>query len=213
MKRREALSALGLITGAVAIGPGAFLSSCSEIDREAYQGILTRDQLDLLNGLGELILPKTQTTPGAAEAKVAEFANVIVTEYFNEAEQASFLSGFQQLETQCETLFGKRFSRLDEAQQTELLTTLEQEAGTALKAIDPAIPRDEIIFPPYVVMKQLVIWGFLSSEVVAKTAFEWAPIPGRWDPCQAVAPGDKTVFGGSSSGQGLGYATYHMRRG
>ncbi|MDH5607927.1 MAG: gluconate 2-dehydrogenase subunit 3 family protein [Cyclobacteriaceae bacterium] len=194
MDRREALSTMGLIAGALAITTESFLTSCATVDPNAYQGLLDARQLAFLNDLGEAILPKTESLPGAAEANVAGFINVMVTEYFREEEQQSFVQGIDAIEEKCKADFGKKFTKMDPSQVLQLLRGLEEEANGFNVAIDPSLARDQVVYHPYTVMKRMITWGYRTSEIVAKTAFQYVPVPGRYEGCIPYAPGDKPMF-------------------
>ncbi|MCK5281119.1 MAG: gluconate 2-dehydrogenase subunit 3 family protein, partial [Cyclobacteriaceae bacterium] len=47
--------------------------------------------------------------------------------------------------------------------------------------------------PPhyYTMMKQLTIWGYLSSETVGTKVLRHLPIPGRYDGCLPYEKGEK----------------------
>lgn len=209
MKRREALVAMGLTTGALTMSTGSLLSGCSSIDREGFRGILTDRQVSELNEIAEMILPETPGSPGAREAKVGQFMDAIVTDYFSAEQKQEFLKGLDTIDTLVDSVFGG-FGDLEPERQKELLMGLEKEAGAHLKAMKQRSSEQEPVFHYYIMIKQMAIWGYLSSEPVAKTAMKFAPIPGRYDPCIDLQPGEQPIFRGSSSGQGFGYATFHM---
>ncbi|NJL74584.1 MAG: gluconate 2-dehydrogenase subunit 3 family protein [Saprospiraceae bacterium] len=67
MNRREVLQLLTIATGGSVIVPTAFLSSCQS---ETYEGIFFSSQdIALFHEIGETILPKTDSSPGAKDIK------------------------------------------------------------------------------------------------------------------------------------------------
>lgn len=62
---------------------------------------------------------------------------------------------------------------------------------------------------PYHMMKQLVVWGWLSSSVAANEAFIYSPIPGAFETDIPYQPGDKILYPRPGSGMARGFSRYH----
>jgi len=201
---------MGLLAGAAAIVPTTLFANIEKSSKLRGSRFLNADQLKVLDALGETILPATPSSPGASEAKAADFANVIVTDYFNASEQSSFASGFDSIEKICRDRFEKGFLDLDSGERVSLVKQLEKEAGRRFQSERARGSKEEIIHHYYIVMKQLLIFGYLTSEPVARKAFTLRPVPGKFIGCVDYDPGDKATFKGSSQGRGLHYATLHM---
>ena len=77
----------------------------------------------------------------------------------------------------------------------ELLTSLEKESAEKplVKRTDENGHKIEILHT-YTMIKQLAILGFLASEVVAKTAFNYLPIPGKFEKCVEVIDTTKPMY-------------------
>ncbi|MFY0652781.1 MAG: gluconate 2-dehydrogenase subunit 3 family protein [Cyclobacteriaceae bacterium] len=199
MERREALKLVGVITGATVVGSQAFLSSCTE-SREPLEGILSWNQIDLLEQIAEVILPKTEKTPGAIDAKVGLLANNIATDFYIPNDQKALTNELTRFE---EAKFMKMTVEEKNAfvQQTEIeagknkKTTLILESGESVETTHP-----------YIMIKQLSILGYLCSEVVATTNYNFLPIPGKYDKCVEVIEGVKPMYGNPSYGRSWGQA-------
>lgn len=198
MNRRDILKSVGLIVGGTVIGGQAFLVGCTPNTKT--DGILDTNQLALLDELAEVILPKTADAPGAKEAKVGTFMNNIVTDFYTPAEQQVFLQGIADLKL-------VEFSSLPKEEKVSYVEGLEAEAKENPK-VTYTDEKGEVTKTAnaYIMMKQLTIWGFLSSEVVAKNGFNYLPIPAKYDTCVEVKAGVKPMYGNPSSGQALGWA-------
>src|SRR5688572_25296900 len=91
MDRRELLKMIALATGTAFIGGDFFLSGCK--NPEAGPSMeFSKDDLALLDEVGETILPKTNT-PGAKDAKVGAFMAIMVNDCYTAADQKVFHEG------------------------------------------------------------------------------------------------------------------------
>ena len=187
MNRREVIKALGLLTGGVIIGSQAFLAGCTNNDKGTVS-LLSEEQRNLLEEIAETILPKTKNSPGAKEAKVGAFIDVIVNDYYNALEQKVFIDGLEEYRT-------AKFSSLTNEEKLNYLLAKEKEANETPK-IEVLNKLGETLkmTQPYHMYKQLTIWGYRTSEIVAKNVYDFAPIPGRFDGCIDVTNDTKLMF-------------------
>lgn len=208
MNRRDALSAVGLIVGGTVIGSQAFLTGCSTQDIKSEEGLLTDKQIAWLNELGEVILPKTEKSPGAKEVNVGSFMNAIVSDFYTEDEQRIFVDGIKSLNELCNERFEGAFHQLTRNEQQEILHEMELEAANRLRAQQ----NDESLETHYyIMMKQLTIWGYLSSEAVAFNAFNHMVLTPKFEGCVSVDESTKPIFREAGEGQAYGYAIHHMK--
>lgn len=196
MNRRDALARVALLMGGTVIGADMFLAGCSSPAKEENQAakaapkvqekpFLSTSQTQLLDEVGETILPATKT-PGAKAAQVGSFMAVMVRDCYEPKDQKIFLNGLTQLDQRCQQQHGKAFLACDPAQRTALLTTLDQEQKdfTAHKRKDDPSQY-------FRMMKQLTLLGFFTSEVGATQALRYAPVPGRYDGSVPYKKGDR----------------------
>ncbi|MCB0630449.1 MAG: gluconate 2-dehydrogenase subunit 3 family protein [Saprospiraceae bacterium] len=187
MNRREALSTVAMIMGGTVIGGQLFLNTGCKTDVPDFVGLLTDNGYEALaDEVAETILPKTDLTPGAKDAEVGRFMNIVVTECYDEQEQQIFLAGLASLNELSRQLYQKDFIEASAEQRHDLLLKLEDEV-TVVKAEQQ--PGD----PPhyYRMLKQLSLLGFLTSEVGMTKAMRYAPVPGRFDSCIPYEEGEK----------------------
>lgn len=186
MNRREALSAVSFLVGGTIIGAQAFLSGCSQ-KTEAPADFLNDEDISLLNEIGETILPATPASPGAKEARVGEFMKIIVADCYNEKEKEVFTNGLVKLRADVKQKFNMNFLKMDENQRREMLLSLEKEAkeyASSRQLNDPEVHY-------YTMIKQLTVWGFLSSEAGATKALRHVAVPGRYEGCIPIQKGEK----------------------
>ena len=179
MNRRELITALmGFLgTGAVSTIYGAetFLSQ-REINKTVSLKLSLR-QLHLLDEIGETIIPTTPGSPGAKAAKIGEFIQTMVNQYYLDSEQKLFELGLPNFDNISEQHYGKQFLDLTSEQKHDLLIGMDKNPDATY----------------YKMVKQLTVWGYFSSEVGATTARQLVSTPGRFDPCITIKPGHKVM--------------------
>jgi hypothetical protein len=186
MDRRELIKYIGLITGAVVVGGNSLLIGC------ATEGVaknnIDRNTIKLFEEIAEVILPKTNDLAGAKDAKVGKMMKTIVQEHYSEEERNLFLEGLQSIEED-------NFMRLSEMEKQDYLLALEKDSAvnSILKKTDENGNKIEIPHA-YIMIRQLTILGYLSSETVAKTAFNYLPVPGKFEKCVEVVENTKPMY-------------------
>lgn len=185
MNRREVIKALGLITGGVIVGPQSLLYACT---KKGTPSILSKEQFSLLEEISETILPKTEKSPGAKDAKVAEFIDIMINDYYKPVEQKALIEGLEEYK-----LAG--FLSLSKGEKLNYLLAKEKEARKTprIKVVD-AQGKTQHVHHPYSTYKKLTLLGYRTSEIIAKTVFEYAPIPGTYDPCVEVTKDTKLMY-------------------
>ena len=81
MNRREALSSVALLLGGTIVGAEAFLSGCTNSEKNIGAAGLnfSPDDISFLDEVGETIIPTT-SSPGAKAAKIGDFMKTIVND-------------------------------------------------------------------------------------------------------------------------------------
>lgn len=187
MNRREALSAVSFLLGGTIIGAEAFLSGCSRPVSAHLEGLLTADDISLLDEVGETILPETPDSPGARAAQIGKFMNTMVTDCYPPADQKIFKDGLALMQESCKKNTGKKFDDLETQERHDFVMSLENEASSYKDTRKPEDPETHY----YTMIKQLTVLGYFTSEIGATQALRYVAVPGRWDPCVTLQPGDK----------------------
>lgn len=176
MNRRQALQtmmgALGLFSVSQVVGAEAFLSAAHSA---VVRPVLSRSEVAVLNELGETILPATDASLGAKAAGIGEFMQAMVSGHYALSEQQIFLRGLADLARRSERMFQTDVRDLSTGQWIQLVQVLEQDGQAGY----------------YQMIKQLTVWGYFASEVGAKQALRYVPIPGRYDGDVNIEPGTK----------------------
>lgn len=209
MERREAVKYISILLGTAVIGGDAFLSGCKTKSANSITE-LSADNIALLNEVGETILPRTNT-PGAKDAKVGEFMQVMVRDCYEEADQKAFLEGFEKLNEASNKKFSNDFMSLTPQQRTALLTEIDKEAKDFQKGVsdfnnkENQKEKDEVAkgnrnyvkqrkAPHYfTMMKQLTLLGYFTSEPGMTQAVRYQRTPGKYEGCVPYKKGDKVI--------------------
>jgi gluconate 2-dehydrogenase gamma chain len=179
MNRRDVLRALGMLAAVPFVPRSAEAAEAlgASLHRQlTSQGQGTFRTLDagqqaLVSQLCDRILPATDT-PGALDVRVPEFIDLLLTERFDDAERARFLSGLADIDARARTASGGPFVDMAEDARLELMRTLDHErdaregAGHSFGSI-----------------KSLTIYGYFTSERVTKEVLKTRLYFPKFDGC------------------------------
>lgn len=183
MNRREALNRVSLIMGGTILGADAFLSGCTT---GASTLTFSKKEIAFLNEVGETILPAT-SSPGAKEAQVGEFMQVMVRDCYDAKNQLIFTEGMKKLQFQeAKAKMGKSFMEANAEERNQLLVALDKEAKEYQKSAEPNAPKHY-----FTMMKELTLTGFFTSEIGATKALRYVAIPGKFQGSVPYQKGDK----------------------
>ena len=179
MDRRELLKIMALtLGGSVALPESVFAQLAEPLDPARLKFFSTA-QRELVTAIAETIIPKTDT-PGASEAGVAGWMELLVQDCLPASDQKIILEGLAEVEKQAAGQFQKAYAKLTVAEQIQLLTAMENSAKQA---------NDNKAF--ICQFKELTKFTYVNSEVGGTQAFDFALVPGRWDPAADFKPGQK----------------------
>ena len=133
--------------------------------------------------ISEIIIPQTNT-PGAKAARVNEFIDLILTEWYDEEEKSIFLTGLTDVDTRARNLFGKDFAECGEKPQLEILEALDDELAAVRAELRPGSTRR---LPPernfFFMIKQLTLIGYYTSQIGFEQELHGEIIPARHAGC------------------------------
>ena len=185
MNRREAISRVSWLLGGTIVGVNIFLEIDHKLTLEKIEALSNQKNIDLLNEIGETILPAT-ATPGAKDAKVGEFMAIMVNDCYWPRDQDTFIQGVDMLNLTCKKKYSKEFMQLDTKQRTEILTILDAEQKIYTKNRKP---NDTYHY--FRMMKELTLLSFFTSEMGCTKALRYVAVPGRYDGSLPYKKGDR----------------------
>ena len=205
MNRRDAIARVALLMGGTLSAPSlmAFGEGPSEKQAVAAAFSLTSAQKTLVAEIAEHIIPKT-STPGAKEAGVGPFIEIMLADCYKPQEQQNFLDGLTDLDERATKAHGKKFLETSSAEQVAILKQVEKDTIELMKSanvqqvkvgdnVDKEVISSKKLkgTPFWRLLKELTLFGYFTSEQGATQALEYVPIPGRYDACIPLKPGQK----------------------
>jgi len=147
---------------------------------------LNAHQYATVKMMAELIIPRTDT-PGAADVGVPDFIDLMLSEWYDEAERARFLTGLADLDSRSHAQVGKDFVDCLSSEQSDIMVKLGKEMAEA-KEQTGNLP-DFFLPPPvsfYGLFRHLTLTGFYTSEAGATQELHFEMIPDHYDGCAAL---------------------------
>jgi len=178
MNRREALKTGGVALGGALLLSSGILAGCERDKRPPTNGMLSREQEDLVAEVADTILPKTASSPGAKEAGAGPAINLLLTDCYEPPAQQRIVKGLDELRQRCETVYQTDFAKLPRDQRENILRVLSVEAKKA--------PPGTHWFP---LMRELSERAYFSSQVGMTKALRYIQVPGKWVGCTPLTPG------------------------
>lgn len=204
MERRELLKMITILTGGAVVGGSIFLQGCKNNNSEIIS--FTKPQLDLLDEIGETIIPTTDT-PGAKATEIGKFMQTMVKDCYNKEQQQAFINGLNELNENCKKQHGKAFVECSVEQRKAFLVSLEKEAKPFNKQVETEENKEREVIKSkgwqaeidyqgkprhyYTMMKQLTLLGYFTSEIGMTKSMNYLPVPTKYDGAYPYKAGDK----------------------
>jgi glucoside 3-dehydrogenase (cytochrome c) hitch-hiker subunit len=200
MNRREFLQCAAIIIGGTSASQLGFaLTKEQEVYLATAPDYIAGDvnafsdaQRKIVAAVTEIIIPRTDT-PGAIDAGVPRYIELMVADWLNEEEKSIFDAGLADLESRIPAEHGKPFDQLGADTQLSILEELEDKASDSPWYDFANVQREFISDAPFICqIKELTIWGFFTSEVGAKQVLRYNPMPMQFDGDIPLSPDDSS---------------------
>ncbi|RDC63948.1 gluconate 2-dehydrogenase subunit 3 family protein [Adhaeribacter pallidiroseus] len=185
MNRREAIARVALLLGGTVVGGEAFAAGFQLNSNNQASTLFSAEDIKLLHEIGGIILPGLNGKPGAKDADIGAFMAMMVSDCYNPEQQKVFTTGLQKIKTDFKATYGKDFPQGNAPDQLEFLKKLD--AGQRATPVPVKTGRRDYLNtdgPPvhyFLMMRQLTILGFCTSEIGATKALRYVEAPGRYD--------------------------------
>jgi hypothetical protein len=184
MHRRQALRLLASAATLPLLSREAFSLFQAAHEQQSEQRVLKTlnpHQNATVTTIAEIIIPQT-STPGAKAARVNEFIDLILTEWYDEEEKSTFLTGLADVDSRTRELYGKDFVECGEKQQVGILQALDDEVAARTEDVRRRRNR-----PPeknfFFMIKQLTLVGYYTSQIGFEQELHGEIIPPRHAGC------------------------------
>lgn len=204
MKRREFMQCVSILLGAASMGSASlalseeqriFLAAAPNFNSRTVD-YLTPERRRIVSAMAEVIIPRTDT-PGAIDAGVPQFLEIMIAEWLNEEERDIFETGLADIESRIPSEFGAAFPDLSPEQQLKIMEKLEEASSGSPWWDGGGLRSDFMSDAPFICQfKELTIYGFFTSEIGGTQVLRHNPMPMRFDGHFPLEPGDSSWSGG-----------------
>jgi len=156
---------------------GEFLSSCNTQDKSLRASFFAENEFNLLEQVCDTLLPRT-STPGALDARIPYFVDMVVKDCMSKEDQQLIRTGLQDLDK----TNGKAFFSRTENEKKQLIISMDEGAFKD----DPAKSWFRII-------KKLATIGYFTSQEGMTKALRYVKIPGDYQACVSYKQGEKAM--------------------
>ncbi|QNF31820.1 gluconate 2-dehydrogenase subunit 3 family protein [Adhaeribacter swui] len=204
MDRREAMLRVAALMGSTISAPllSGLLYSCetkTSNNQDTKTTTLVSDKHKaMIEEITEIIIPATDT-PGAKEAKVPDYVLIMLADCYPEKDQQRFFKGLDTLDERAKQAHGTEFLDCKPDQQVallqkeEALAKAEREEQNRIKAqAKTRAEKEKEAEPPFFsMMKEMTLVGYFTSELGATKALAYVHVPGKFEGCVPLKPGQK----------------------
>ena len=203
ISRREILQRIAYMMGGAISAPAILgvLQGCAANSSARWKPVfLSAPQVDTVAEIAEIMIPRTDT-PGAKDVGVPAFIDLMLQQTFEAEDRARFIAGLNEFEARAELDYKQAFLALKPIDRGMLVQRVHDDAlaEERTRAPQPMVP----IRRPFILMlKELTLLGFFTSEVGVRRIQQYDPVPGAYHGCVPLAQagngkawaGDATLF-------------------
>jgi hypothetical protein len=186
MNRRKALARIAV----AGLGGGLLFSGYKWYDWHKSPDLdWLQTQKDLLATLAETIIPATDS-PGAREAGVADYILVMLRDATDRMSANKFIDGLKDLDNYCRSSHNRPYQQCSQKDQTDVLRHFEEKARP-FNTLAGKIENAWLGAPFFTTLKKYTVEGYCTSEAGATRGLSYLFIPGRFQGCIPLQPGQK----------------------
>jgi hypothetical protein len=181
--RRAVLGAL--LAGAATAGAWTSASAAAALSAAGAAATpqsagFTRPELRILTMAADAIVPVTDT-PGAVAAGVPHFIDALARHWMLPGELAQFRAGLADLEQRALQAYKRGFAACTPAQAAEILQALRASSPYEGRTFELAARIEDPKAPFYLRLRDLVVYGYFTSEIGSTKELRYVAVPGRFD--------------------------------
>lgn len=192
MNRRDALKGMGLSLGYMIATPTilGMLQSCTAKEEKWTPLFFSEKQAYVLQNIVDLILPKTEGSPGALEVNVPQFIDLYVSKSSTDEDKDIYRTGLDAVLEELGILNEGSVST-----ETENPVTLKTEDFDALLSKYLRITKDQrtafiieenLVFITLLNLRDQTVWAYRTSKEIGENVLVYDPVPGVQKGCISV---------------------------
>ncbi|WP_268224781.1 gluconate 2-dehydrogenase subunit 3 family protein [Sinomicrobium oceani] len=199
MQRREVIKNIGLSLGFVAATPTlmSILQSCTSDPKVTWTPeFFTQEEGSVLSKMVDVILPKTDDLPGAAELNVPQFIDKYIKEVYSPEDQKLAKDGMRAFTAKLGVEDPKDLPGVKDKDVEKIIADalslgedqrrdLDRKLRAYKDSDDGAAPenQDALVFGFVKDVRGKTIYGFKISEYIGEEVLAYDPIPGKQQGC------------------------------
>lgn len=161
------------------VGATALMTGCAP--EKQIEGLnFSPEDIAFLDEIGDTIIPDTDT-PGAKATGIGAFMVMMVKDTYDENQQKTFVDGLNMIRKDFKDSKGVEFVAAKPEDRLSYLNGMHEQ----YKSSDNKEPQ--VIN----MLRDLTVLGYFTSEIGATQALNYVEVPGRYDGCLDLKPGDK----------------------
>ena len=186
MKRRKAIIGISVAGAGIVAGTAGYKwYSFSKKPDIAF----AENNKDLIAAIAETIIPATDT-PGAKDAGVHDFILKMIKDCSTIKTQNNFIDGLKDLQAYSKKKYDRSYQECSPADQHQILKYFEQKDISSTGLIGKV--RNRVLGKSFfAIMKERTVEGYCTSKLGATQALAYVFIPGSYQGCIDMAPGQK----------------------
>lgn len=180
MKRRDVLKGLGMSIGGYAVATPALLTLLQSCKTEIAVWVPTffsPEEGVVIKNFADLILPKTEATPGALDINVPEFLDLYMEKAYSDEIQGETREGLKAILEALNITEENPAANLKtedyDALLSKYLRTKQEEHDVFRED-----KTDKAIFETLWGIRDKVVWAYRTSEEIGENVLAYDPIPG-----------------------------------
>tara|TARA_R110000868_G_scaffold88515_4_gene246778 strand:+ start:830 stop:1435 length:606 start_codon:yes stop_codon:yes gene_type:complete len=190
MKRRDVLKGLGLSLGYTVAAPSimSLLYSCKTEPKIWVPQFLSITEGIVLTNLVDLILPKTESSPGALEVNVPEFIDLFIYKVYEDEEKIVFKKGMASI-LKALNIVDDNTAIIKNEDYNNLLAKylrVNKEQQKFYHDKDNEDNEDAIIFNMLAGIRNTSVWAYKTSKQVGEHVLAYDPVPGEQIGCASL---------------------------
>ncbi|PTM12037.1 MAG: hypothetical protein DA407_00065 [Bacteroidetes bacterium] len=187
MKRRDALKGMGLSLGYAIAAPSilSLLQSCKTETSVWTPTFLTPTEAIVLTNLVDLILPVTETSPGALDVNVPEFLDLYAHKGYDDERKSKYKKGIQAIIKALNVLDADPSNLKTEDYDALLAKYLKSSKAQQKKYNEETDEdnQDALIYNALVDIRGSAMWAYKTSQQIGENVLAYDLVPGEQKGC------------------------------